>query len=111
MKALAALALAALVIANSSNALTAPADGGPRGEGAVAVSGVVITDVSYEVDARDPGLLQAVKLTLDRPAQGSVRLKLGSETWRECDGDGTRAHCPTPGVRVAAVDRLRVIVA
>lgn len=85
------------------------------GDGSGAVSGYVVTDVDYGLNATNPQNIDEVTFTLDAaPAAGSdikVRLVSTSSNWYDCTTVGADATCATttPTVAVADADELRVI--
>ena len=85
------------------------------GDGSGTVSGYVVTDVDYGLNATNPQNIDQVTFTLDAvPAAGSdikVRLVSTSSNWYDCTTVGADATCATttPTVAVADADELRVI--
>lgn len=85
------------------------------GDGSGAVSGYVVTNVDYGLNATNPQNIDEVTFTLDAtPAAGSdikVRLVSTSSNWYDCTTVAADATCATtsPIVAVADADELRVI--
>ena len=85
------------------------------GDGSGAVSGYVVTNVDYGLNATNPQNIDEVTFTLDAtPAAGSdikVRLVSTSSNWYDCTTVAADATCATtsPTVAVADADELRVI--
>ena len=115
-----ASAFAALAIVGSSS-LAAPAltssntvGAASAGEGAGAVSGVLVSDIDYELGA-DPTLFERVGFTVDRSlgvaAEITVRLDSTSTNWYPCRVTGRAVSCDlgSPPIAVGDADELRVI--
>lgn len=102
----------AAIVASTGYAFAAsntvpPAAGG---DGASSVSGYVISDVSYSLDASDPARLDTVSFTLNAAAR-TVRVKLteAGSTWYDCAAlSNDQWSCNTFGAATVSIDQLRV---
>lgn len=113
--------VAAVVVATlgliGSSALTAsntvPAS--QAGDGAGAITGYTVTDVSYDLNATNPQNIDEVTFTLDSaPAATSeieVRLDSTSTNWYSCTNAAAAVTCDTtsPVATVLLADELRVV--
>ena len=87
------------------------------GDGANAISGYTISDVTYTVNPSDPSQLTAVQFsvtpTAGAAAPTTVMAKLEStgSTWYNCVNTMSTNQwtCATPGETVLAADELRVV--
>ena len=116
-----AIALFTIVVGSAGYAFAASNSGlaGPGGDGAGAISGYSIGNVSYALNTLDPTRIDAVSFDID--ADGvvpSVKVKLisSSETWHDCAvstaQSPARATCTMQSpVAVAAVNEVRVVAA
>lgn len=95
---------AALAIISMTGALAVSVPGPtPSGHGSAAVSGYVVSDVSYD-DGGNPGSVQFVHLRLDKPA-ASVGVRLGpSSSWTACSPTSIRRWACAFKRPVAVVD-------
>jgi hypothetical protein len=102
--------LQALTAAN-----TVPAS--KAGDGSGAISGYVVSNVHYSLNAADPSRIDQVTFSLDSvPAPAStIKIKLESAaiTWYACTNVGAAVTCNTvvPPASVLTADQLRVVVA
>ena len=86
------------------------------GDGNNTISGYVITNVHYNLNAADPSRIDSVTFTISPsiPAGGTVAAKLvsSSTTYYTCTvSGGTAVSCATPGATALSADELRVIAA
>ncbi|HMP38869.1 MAG TPA: hypothetical protein PKA05_00670 [Roseiflexaceae bacterium] len=83
------------------------------GDGAGTVSGYTVTNVTYYLDAADPGLLERVTFSLDAAAT-TVRGQLvaGGAWYTATNTSGLNWEIdPDPDVNTADVDTLRIVAA
>lgn len=119
-----AIALATLVAGSAGYAFAASNSGllGSGGDGAGAISGYSVGNVSYTLNSHDPTRIDAVSFDLDAgadsgvPATVRVKLVSNSETWHDCAVSAApspaRATCALgDSVAVADVNELRVVAA
>ncbi|HXG76862.1 MAG TPA: hypothetical protein VNJ53_09860 [Gaiellaceae bacterium] len=107
-------ATVALALALATYAFTAsnvvPASKAGKGEGAI--SGFVVSAVTYTLSASNPANIDSVSFTLDSTAT-TVKAKLvqSSSTYTDCTiTGGTLATCDfAPDVSVVAADELSVV--
>lgn len=105
------LVIIAVVGALSGNAFTASAPD-RSGGGAGAISGYVVSDVSYELGRGNAEAIEGVSFTIEPATAEQVRVRLVSNTgaWYECTNVSGRALCPTiaPAISLASADALAV---
>ena len=116
-----AIALFTIVVGSAGYAFAASNTGlaGPGGDGAGAISGYSIANVSYALNALDPTRIDAVSFDIDAVGIApSVKVKLisSSETWHDCAVSTAqapaRATCAMePPVAVSAVNEVHVVAA
>jgi hypothetical protein len=86
------------------------------GDGSGAITGFVITNVSYTLNGTDPSMIDAVTFDLDSvPTAGStIKIQLDSVAadWYDCTNTGVNVTCDTtsPQATVFPADALRVLV-
>jgi hypothetical protein len=86
------------------------------GDGSGAITGFVITNVSYALNGTDPSMIDAVTFDLDSiPTAGStIKIQLDSVAadWYDCTNSGVNITCDTttPQATVFPADALRVLV-
>lgn len=93
--------------------------GAAGGDGAGAISGYVVTNVSYSLNTLDPTLVDAVSFDINAPGSlPAVKVKLArdSAAWHDCTVSASalpaRVTCQLEQpVAVAAVDEVRVVAA
>lgn len=116
----AALAVLAAGIISASASASAASNTVPKtknGDGNDSVSGYVVSNVHYTLNASNPGNVDAISFSLDSaPVAGStIRAKLSGSgtTWYSCTASGTTATCATtsPQALAASIDDVRVVVA
>jgi hypothetical protein len=92
---------------------TVPA--GKAGDGQGAVTGYVLSSVHYDLNATNPGNVDAVTFTLDSvpAATSTIRAQLNAGAWYSCTNSGADVTCATtaPQATVLAATSLRVVVA
>lgn len=116
---LAAAAVGAVTIAGGAFALTAsntvPTSAG--GSGQAAISGYVVSNVHYNLNATNPQNIDSVTFTVDTapPAGSTVKAKLvaAGSTYYSCTNVTVNVTCTTtsPQATVAAADQLLVVAA
>ncbi len=81
------------------------------GDGAEDITGYLVTNVAYHLNAANPGDIDSVSFTLDANAgHASIKLVAAGSTWYSCTiTGGTSASCLTAGATVALADELRVV--
>lgn len=86
------------------------------GDGSGAITGYVITNVSYTLNGTDPSMIDAVTFDLDSvpPAGSTMKIQLDSVAadWYDCTNFGVNITCDTttPQATVLPADALRVLV-
>ncbi|MBI4631965.1 MAG: hypothetical protein HY740_09685 [Chloroflexi bacterium] len=118
LRALGVLAIV-LVLATAAYGFAAAniVDESGAGDGANAISGYTISDITYTPNAVDPSMLDKVEFsvtpTAGAAAPTTVRAKLGqsSTIWYNCTNIMTTNtwECLTSGATVADSDELRVV--
>jgi hypothetical protein len=117
-----AIALFTIVAGSAGYAFAASNSGlaGPGGDGAGAISGYSVENVSYSLNSLDPTRIDAVSFDLDAdggvPRTLKVKLVSDSDTWHSCsvstDAMPARATCALgSSVAVVDVDEVRVVAA
>lgn len=85
------------------------------GDGQGTVTGYVLSSVHYNLNATNPGNIDAVTFTLDSaPAAGStIRAQINAGSWYTCTNVTTAVTCATlaPQATVLGATSLRVVVA
>lgn len=105
--------LLASVLAISASASDDPGLAAIGGEGAGHISGFIVSDIRYGLDADDPGRLATVSLTVvgedgrTPPARVRVSVRAGQPAVSCFSPDGMRWTCPV-AASVAEADALRV---
>lgn len=83
------------------------------GDGAGAITGYVVSSVSYDLNATNPQTIDQVSFTLDSvPAVGSeieIRLDSTGSAWYSCVNVLADVTCDTTGASVVDADELRVV--
>lgn len=104
--------LAALAAASATYALAASQELTQTVSPApVAVSGLSVVHVSYEVDQRRPEQIAALLLRVASPSRGTVLTIDGGKTWLECAAKGTALRCPTRGSGLRVQDAAGLSIA
>lgn len=87
------------------------------GAGAQVVSGYVVSNVHYNLNASDPRNVDSVTFDLDAapPLGATMRTKVQSTagaSWYACTASGAAVTCPTtsPQVTAASADELTVVI-
>jgi hypothetical protein len=86
------------------------------GDGSGAITGYVITNVSYTLNGTDPSMIDAVTFDLDSvpPPGSTIKIQLDSVAadWYDCTNSGVNITCDTttPQATVLPADALRVLV-
>ena len=111
-------AAAAMVVALGAFGLTASntVAATRAGDGSGAITGYVVSAVSYTLNASNPSNLDSVAFSVDSaPVAGStLRVRLSAAgAWYACTFVGTAVTCSTtaPQATVASTDTLRVVIA
>lgn len=97
----------------ASNAVTPT----KAGNGSGAITGFVVSGISYNLNANSPNNINSVTFTLDSapPAGSTMRIRLTSApgSWYACSNAGVAVTCATtvPQATVTATDTLRVVIA
>ena len=88
----------------------------PPGDGAGNITGYTVTEVSYDLNATDPAIIDGVAFTLNSaPETGSeiqVRLNSSSTDWYACTNVSAAVTCDTSGspeITVVDADEPRVV--
>jgi uncharacterized protein (DUF885 family) len=93
-------------------AFTASNTGGPSGEGAGAISGYKISNVSYQLDSANPTQLAAISFSLAPASATTAQIRLSSDgPWYRCTVAMYTATCQTPGQPVTHIAALDVVAA
>ncbi len=80
------------------------------GDGSGAISGYTISNVSYALNASNPGNVDSVSFTI-APTTGTVRVQLNGSTWYNCTNTAGSVSCTTAGLTALAATSLRVVAA
>jgi hypothetical protein len=86
------------------------------GDGSGAITGYIITNVSYTLNGTDPSRIDAVTFDLDSipPAGSTIKIQLDSVAadWYDCTNFDVNITCDTtsPQAMVLPADALRVLV-
>jgi hypothetical protein len=108
-------AIVAVTASGFAAANTVPTSKG--GDGAGAISGYIVSNIKYSLNASDPRNIDSVTFDVDvaPPAGATKKIKLvaAGSTWYTCTNVTTAFTCNTtaPQATVAAADELRVVVA
>lgn len=112
--------LALLILASAVYGFAAANTVNPSkaGDGAGAVSGYVLSNIHYNLNATNPRNIDSVTFNLDStPVAGStitIKLVAAGSTWYTCTHVATAVTCnngSTLGASVLTADELRVVVA
>ena len=111
---LAALVSAGAIAVVAGGAFTASntMGGAPNaGVGSTAVTGYAISAITYDQDATDPTMLDAVNFTISPAAASSVKARLtDSGAWYDCVNTAGSVVCNTdPSGTMADIDNLTVV--
>ncbi len=108
-------AIVAVTASGFAAANTVPTSKG--GDGAGAISGYIVSNIKYSLNASDPRNIDSVTFDVDvaPPAGATKKIKLvaAGSTWYTCTNVTTAFTCNTtsPQATVVAADELRVVVA
>lgn len=105
------LLAAALLPVGTAYTASNTVGGGPAGQGAGAISGYTVSDVSFAADAVDPTRIGSVSFSIAPTSARSVRVQLspGGE-WFSCSSNSGAVVCPMPSEpAVAAASALDVV--
>ena len=108
-------AIMAVTASGFAAANTVPTSKG--GDGAGTVSGYIVSNIKYTLNASDPRNIDSVTFDVDTaPAVGAtkkIKLVAAGSTWFTCTNVTTAFTCATtaPQATVAASDELRVVIA
>jgi len=80
------------------------------GDGSGTISGYAISNVSYTLNATNPGNVDSVAFTIV-PATGVVRVQLNGSTWYNCTNLSGSVSCTTTGLTALDAANLRVVAA
>jgi hypothetical protein len=80
------------------------------GDGSGAISGYTVSNVTYALNATNPGNVDSVSFTI-APTTGVVRVQLNGSTWYSCTNTAGSVSCTTTGLTALAATSLRVVAA
>lgn len=87
------------------------------GDGSGAISGYTVTNISYQIDTTDPGLIAGVTFDTNVAAKTVKAQLTANGSWYQCTGSNNNLTwtcapvSPDPETSVAAADPLRVVAA
>lgn len=99
------------VIAATVIALTATNTiaGSRAGDGSAAVSGYVVTNIHYTLNAANPASVDAVRFDLDAAAT-AVRARVNAGAWSTCVNTvATTWSCPLVAITALAAANLQIV--
>lgn len=80
------------------------------GDGSGTISGYTVSNVTYALNASNPGDVDSVAFTI-APTTGVVRVQLNGSTWYNCTNTAGSVSCTTTGLTALAAANLRVVAA